>query len=92
MFVRLGLAMTGIGVACGLAVAIVVMRLMSSLLFVQIRRSCLSLLFSPQIPLANPMFLWYTISQVYLWPLPHPPFRSHSAPKNGPKSLNFCAM
>jgi ABC-type antimicrobial peptide transport system permease subunit len=33
MFVRHGLALTGIGVACGLAVAIVVMRLMSSLLF-----------------------------------------------------------
>ena len=33
MFLRHGLALTGIGVACGLAVAIVVMRLMSSLLF-----------------------------------------------------------
>src|SRR2546430_3537415 len=33
MFVRHGLALTGIGVACGPAVAIVVMRLMSSLLF-----------------------------------------------------------
>src|SRR5260370_13350205 len=33
MFVRHGLTLTGIGVACGLAVAIVVMRLMSSLLF-----------------------------------------------------------
>ncbi len=33
MFVRHGLALTGIGVACGLAVAIVVMHLMSSLLF-----------------------------------------------------------
>jgi putative ABC transport system permease protein len=33
MFVRHGLWLTGIGVACGLAVAIVVMRLMSSLLF-----------------------------------------------------------
>jgi predicted permease len=33
MFVRHGLVLTGIGVACGLAVAIVVMRLMSSLLF-----------------------------------------------------------
>ena len=33
MFVRHGLALTGIGVACGLVVAIVVMRLMSSLLF-----------------------------------------------------------
>jgi predicted permease len=33
MFVRHGLALTGIGVACGLLVAIVVMRLMSSLLF-----------------------------------------------------------
>jgi predicted permease len=33
MFVRQGLTLTGIGVACGLAVAIVVMRLMSSLLF-----------------------------------------------------------
>src|SRR5258708_33594745 len=33
MFVRHGLALTGIGVACGLAVAIVAMRLMSSLLF-----------------------------------------------------------
>jgi predicted permease len=33
MFVRHGLLLTGIGVACGLAVAIVVMRLMSSLLF-----------------------------------------------------------
>jgi len=33
MFVRHGLWLTGIGVVCGLAVAIVVMRLMSSLLF-----------------------------------------------------------
>src|SRR6266853_5375074 len=33
MFVRHGLTLTGIGVACGLAVAIVVMRLMASLLF-----------------------------------------------------------
>ena len=33
MFVRQGLSLTGIGVASGLAVAIVVMRLMSSLLF-----------------------------------------------------------
>jgi len=33
MFVRHGLVLTGIGVACGLSVAIVVMRLMSSLLF-----------------------------------------------------------
>jgi ABC-type antimicrobial peptide transport system permease subunit len=33
MFVRHGLALTGIGVACGIAVAVVVMRLMSSLLF-----------------------------------------------------------
>ena len=33
MFVRHGLALTGIGVGCGLAVAVVVMRLMSSLLF-----------------------------------------------------------
>ena len=33
MFVRHGLALTGIGVACGLAVAIFVMRLMSTLLF-----------------------------------------------------------
>jgi predicted permease len=33
MFVRHGLFLTGIGVACGLAVAIVIMRLMSSLLF-----------------------------------------------------------
>jgi putative ABC transport system permease protein len=33
MFVRHGLALTGIGVACGLVVAIIVMRLMSSLLF-----------------------------------------------------------
>jgi predicted permease len=33
MFVRHGLKLTGIGVACGLAVAIVVMRLLSSLLF-----------------------------------------------------------
>src|SRR5467141_36378 len=33
MFVRHGLFLTGIGVACGLAVAIIVMRLMSSLLF-----------------------------------------------------------
>jgi predicted permease len=33
MFVRHGLALTGIGVACGLIVAIIVMRLMSSLLF-----------------------------------------------------------
>jgi len=29
----------------------------------------------------------YTTSQVYLWPLP---FRPRSAPKNGPKLLNFC--
>ena len=33
MFVRHGLTLTGIGVACGLVVAIIVMRLMSSLLF-----------------------------------------------------------
>jgi len=33
MFVRHGLLLTGIGVACGLAVAVAVMRLMSSLLF-----------------------------------------------------------
>jgi predicted lysophospholipase L1 biosynthesis ABC-type transport system permease subunit len=33
MFVRHGLFLTGIGVACGLVVAIVIMRLMSSLLF-----------------------------------------------------------
>jgi predicted permease len=33
MFVRHGLFLTGIGVACGLVVAIIVMRLMSSLLF-----------------------------------------------------------
>jgi predicted permease len=33
MFVRHGLALTGLGVACGLVVAIIVMRLMSSLLF-----------------------------------------------------------
>ena len=33
MFVRHGLALTGMGVGCGLAVAVVVMRLMSSLLF-----------------------------------------------------------
>jgi predicted permease len=33
MFVRHGLFLTGIGVVCGLAVAIVIMRLMSSLLF-----------------------------------------------------------
>jgi len=33
MFVRQGLVLTGIGVVCGLAVAIVIMRLMSSLLF-----------------------------------------------------------
>src|SRR5882757_9004672 len=33
MFVRHGLTLTGIGVACGLIVAIIVMRLMSSLLF-----------------------------------------------------------
>jgi predicted permease len=33
MFVRHGLVLTGVGVACGLLVAIVVMRLMSSLLF-----------------------------------------------------------
>src|SRR5882762_9394206 len=33
MFVRHGLSLTAIGVACGLAVAIIVMRLMSSLLF-----------------------------------------------------------
>jgi ABC-type antimicrobial peptide transport system permease subunit len=33
MFVHHGLALTGIGVACGLAVAVFVMRLMSSLLF-----------------------------------------------------------
>jgi len=33
MFVRHGLSLTGIGVACGLVVAIIVMRLMSSLLF-----------------------------------------------------------
>ena len=33
MFVRHGLVLAGIGVACGLAVARVVMRLMSSLLF-----------------------------------------------------------
>jgi predicted permease len=33
MFVRQGLILTGMGVVCGLAVAIVIMRLMSSLLF-----------------------------------------------------------
>jgi predicted permease len=33
MFVRHGLTLTGIGVACGLVVAVIVMRLMSSLLF-----------------------------------------------------------
>jgi predicted permease len=33
MFVRHGLALTGVGVGCGLVVAIIVMRLMSSLLF-----------------------------------------------------------
>src|SRR5256884_656390 len=33
MFVRHGLSLTGIGVACGLVVAIIAMRLMSSLLF-----------------------------------------------------------
>jgi ABC-type antimicrobial peptide transport system permease subunit len=33
MFVKQGLLLTGIGVVCGLAVAIVLMRLMSSLLF-----------------------------------------------------------
>jgi ABC-type antimicrobial peptide transport system permease subunit len=33
LFVRQGLWLTGIGVACGLVVAFVVMRLMSSLLF-----------------------------------------------------------
>jgi ABC-type antimicrobial peptide transport system permease subunit len=33
MFVRQGLKLTGIGVACGLFVAIIVMRLMSALLF-----------------------------------------------------------
>jgi len=33
MFVRHGLSLTAIGVACGLVVAIIVMRLMSSLLF-----------------------------------------------------------
>jgi predicted permease len=33
MFVRHGLTLTGIGVACGLVVAIIVMRLMSTLLF-----------------------------------------------------------
>jgi ABC-type antimicrobial peptide transport system permease subunit len=33
MFVRHGLFLTGIGVACGLVVAIIVMRLMSTLLF-----------------------------------------------------------
>jgi ABC-type antimicrobial peptide transport system permease subunit len=33
MFVRHGLLLTGIGVACGLAVAIIVMRLMTALLF-----------------------------------------------------------
>ena len=33
MFVRHGLFLTGIGVVCGLAVAIIIMRLMSSLLF-----------------------------------------------------------
>jgi ABC-type antimicrobial peptide transport system permease subunit len=33
MFVRHGLTLTGIGVACGLVVAIFVMRLMSTLLF-----------------------------------------------------------
>jgi ABC-type antimicrobial peptide transport system permease subunit len=33
MFVRHGLSLTGIGLPCGLAVAIIVMRLISSLLF-----------------------------------------------------------
>ncbi len=33
MFVRHGLSLTGIGMACGLVVAVIVMRLMSSLLF-----------------------------------------------------------
>jgi ABC-type antimicrobial peptide transport system permease subunit len=33
MFVRHGLALTGIGVGCGLVAALIVMRFMSSLLF-----------------------------------------------------------
>jgi len=33
MFVRHGLSLTGIGMACGLVVAVIVMRLMSTLLF-----------------------------------------------------------